>query len=220
MNIVFPWSDSNFSGSMAQKDLIYKNLKRVHLSVEQWKKTPSSKVETVIGQVLPGIFEKKWQVVCSNSVDVLQAIAEVCPIIFSLTTHDSSVMVTTEGIVKRLRMRDVDDIAPVDDLLWQVRNSGFLTWFNVTQTHDSRDYFHSKFSDLLIKRKSFGYATVFLSTYLLTTGVPFGVDSVPALVNKLTAALGETAALLIREMSSFRYFETDVGIPDAIGVRV
>jgi hypothetical protein len=219
MNPVFPWDDKIFTGPLGQKETVYRNLRHMHLPVDRWKCPPPLQVESALGKILPGIFLGEWQFVCSNSVDLMLSLAELTPIIFSLTTCDSANMITTDRVVQRLRMRDAEGLAKVDDLLWQIRNFGFLSWFNISQSSESRDYYHSRFADLLIKRKSLSYPILFFATYVADKPGAFSEDSVLSIINQVTVAIGETAALLIKEKSSFVYIEADIPPMNISGIR-
>ena len=213
MELVLPWSDSNFKGSAVQKEAVYNNLRRVGLPVQRWSIGPQSiQIDKGLKKAMVGVLEKKWQVICSNSVELLQAIAELSPIVFSLSTHDSSVMITTEKLAARffLDTWGPEDITRADDIAWQAKSSGLLCWFNITQSHPSGERFHSKFADLLLKRKSLGYPAIFLAAYSPAQGKKFDGDSAEFIFNKMSTAIGETAALLVQEAASIFYLEVEL----------
>lgn len=220
MELVLPWEDSNFDGSPVQKEAVYANLKRVGFQPQKWKVVPSVQIVGGLGRILPGVLEKRWQLVCSNSVDLLQAIAELSPIVFSLTTRDSSLMITTDTLASRIQVKDDVSIEWTEDMLKQIRTAGLLCWVDVTQAHSSGGRYHYRFSDLLLKRKALGYPTIFLCIFIPARNKPFDEGSVESVFNKIRVALGDTAAVLIQEMVDVQYLEVELKPNELVNIKL
>jgi len=222
MELVFPWDDRNFDGTSPQKGRVYDSLRKVGFKLNPWRNEPTQQIVGGIGRLMPGILEKKWQLVCSNSVSLLQSLAEIVPIVFSLTTHDSAITVTTEKLVSRffLDAWGPEDIDRRDDIAWQAKSSGLTCWSDVTQPHSSGSKYHSKFSDLLTKRKALGYPIIFLATLIQARGKSFDEDSADSIFDKVRLALGDTASVLIQEAVSVQYLEVEMKPTDLVNVKL
>ena len=191
--------------------------------MDQWrKKRPSDQIVRSAGLLLGRVVdERKWQLVCSNSVTLMQSLAELCPIIFSLTTHDSSIMVTTERLVDRLRVRDIEEVKQADDIAWQATFAGLMTWVNVTQVHETGDRYHSRFADILTRRKyTTKFPAIFFAAYMPVLGRSFDEDSVKMIFSKIANALGDTAAVVIEEDIVVQYFEAEVTPSQVTSIKI
>lgn len=214
--IVTPWDDSNFDGSPGEKEATYTNLIRSGVPVSSWRGVrPRDLTLRALQNVFPGIWEKRWQVVAGNNVGSLQALAELCPIIFSLSSHGMSFKITTDELIGRIdEGEEAKDHGTPFDALKLVRSAGLLCWFDAGQVHRFGSRYFYKFSDLLLKRKSHSWTgTIFFVTYSAKGG-KFSEKDVDPLYSKIEAALGESSMLLIREVASVKYFHSALKIPE------
>lgn len=209
MELVYPWDDSKFRGSPYQLETVYGNLRRLRFPVDKMKNTPSSeKVTKPVEMIMEDLFAKKWVLALSNSTVLMQALALLCPVVFSLTTGDSSALVSTAKLIERFKSKDNDDLEPRDDLIVQARGAGLVCWESVSDVHESGSRYHSQMSMILMKRKSIERPTVFLATFV-PSSKDFTADSSEAVLVKIGSALGDTAAVLIQESMVVRFFEVE-----------
>lgn len=207
--IVYPWDESKFDGTAAMLDSIYANLRRLRFRVQEFREAkPTPLLSGAMESLMPEVLASKWILCCSNSIELLQALAETIPISFSLTTHDSSVAVTTDLLVSKMRWGGPAEEQSSTDLIKQAKVAGILTWMNIALSHESGDRYHSRFADILIKRRSLGFPVVFLAPVFPKQA--FNEAAVTALIDSIKGAVGVAVAMLIREICEVRFLEVEL----------
>lgn len=216
IRIIYPWDDSKFEGLPADKETTYTNLIRSGIQISKWRGIkPSPNIIRSLEGVIPGVITREWQVVAGNGMGLLQALADLCPMIFSLTTHSVSFKITTDELIEGIdEGEDAKEYGTPFDTLKLVRSAGLVCWFDAGQPHRFGSRYFYKFSDLLMKRRSHDWAgTIFFVTYSAKGG-KFSEKDVDPMYSKIEAALGESSMLLIREVASVKYFHSALKIPE------
>lgn len=195
--IVYPWDTSKFEGTPTELEWVHGNLRRLKFPLKRLEKYPGEKVEAVLKVIMKDILNGEWVLVASNSQVLLQSISRLVPVTFSLTTRESCIFVTTERLITR--MRDDSDVRSEDDVVFQARAAGVLSWLNIDAVPESGPKYHSKLSEILLKRYELGRSSVFFTESTLTK-----VESLDVLLGKMTKAIGASGASLIEEVSKIK----------------
>jgi hypothetical protein len=136
MRLVFPWADEEFEGSAFQKDFIYGKLRALGFPVRMWRKAnPVEEFEEAVQDVFDElrVVESPWMILASNDARYLQALAEVIPIVYALSTKVSVHWVSTPQMVDMLKSPPpVDDWEddPVGEKLEAIETAGLVVWKN------------------------------------------------------------------------------------------
>jgi hypothetical protein len=137
----------------------------------------------------------------------LQAIANVVPVTYSLTTHDSCFTITTNRLLSFLEKTRNEDVGMGEtDISKQVATAGLLAWLDVTLPHQTGERWFSHLSGLMMKRRELGLPTVFLATGPMKTNPE---EKVELILDKTATTLGKTIAMMMEEIAVFRFFNQE-----------
>ncbi len=208
--LVYPWDDSSFAGSGVDKASVYENLRKRKYPLRNMTSPPDEKIIKVIDKVLKDfVLKDRWVLVSSNSTRLLQAVANFCPVIYSLTTMFGSENVSTDLLVSLFSTRRPDNefaADPVGDVLSHYERAGLLVWEDLADRHADSIKFSARFTALLRERNKRSCSTLFT----LTSANKRTEAAVEKQMVQVLNVVGETALSIIKETAEFVHFDVPV----------
>lgn len=219
--LIFPWELEEYTRSKRDLQAILRNLNRLGYNFKNLDRlSGNEKVITAVTQiaeymicsrddvifqnfndgdreVVSGV-DMPWLLVLSNNQTFLKNVADLLPVVFSLSTN-SPVATTDNAELMNLFVSNRPDDAfssdPVGDLISEYRSTGLLTWENVNVQKGGCKKMQTDFHKLLNFRTSHRIRTVFTAQYRGALS-----DKVLAKVmSEIVANYGEAVAGLIEE---------------------
>jgi len=205
MEKVYPWCPERFRGSVAKKKAIYEYFKKVQYPVEMWKKLPQDRTLRAVDSVLDLLLQGKWVFAVSQSNKLLQALALICPMTYTLTTMLPSYSVSTKVLMQlSLIGNDGFEWGSVDALR-DARRANLLVWTDMLGKVPGSDKFTGNFyslvGDRILKKKPM----LFTASY--TQRMP--KNRVGKLIEAVEKIVGAGVASVIGEMCVFKDFVPD-----------
>jgi hypothetical protein len=163
MKWVYPWDDSGFKGPEHRKKFIYSKLRDLGYPVDKWEKPPKKKLLTVVDRRLDQLWEAvrlptklPWMLIVSNSAVVLQALADILPMVWALSTSFAVHNVDTATIVNLLKgptPQDDWEDDPVGEQLHAIETAGMVVWERAEVTMSMSKFHEGEYLNLF--RRSF-----------------------------------------------------------------
>jgi len=205
--LVYPWDDGLFKGSVADKECVYENLRKMKYPLKNMKVPPPADLLSAVTFVTSQhLIKDEWVVVVSNSNRLLQAIANFCPVIYSLTTMFACTNVTTDKLLGLFNARRPMDDFSADDAgesLNNIERAGLLVWEDIGEPVSGSTKVAGRFAQMLKKRNSFSCSSLFT---LLYTGKTWTAAHEQSMKTSVINVVGETAFSILKEKSEFINF--------------
>lgn len=219
MKLVYPWDDSGFTGSVADKASVHENLKKAGYPVTKLgQKKPNDRLLRAVNLVSEAVVRDEWIFVFSNGHGLLQALAKIVPVVYSLTTMLSCMNVTNEKIMNALAAkRPSDDFSddPAGESLHLMRTAGCLVWEDVVEPVAGSSKQAGRILEILKHRRFRCFPTVFTACYQ----GQFTEKTLELMLDRLGDNLGSTTRGIIREACRLQHFQV-VGKPLRIDTEV
>jgi hypothetical protein len=222
--LVWPWTYAEkFTGSPGDKRCVVENLTRRRLPLAQFKKEPpEERVIQASAKVLCSMLNDHeegripWLLLVSKSVPLLQAIAVLAPIAYSLTTMGSCAMTNTAMLADLFfhRRSQDDDLDSPAEAVQSINLSGFLSWEGVNAVVSGSSKQTGRYSSLLEWRLKNRLLTLFTAPYHTWT-----TETVPQILRLVETNLGSACAAMMME-STVTNLKTDLKLPKATTLEV
>lgn len=206
MEIVVPWKPEDFKRSVGDRNSVYYHLNKLKYPVSKFKTQPKDEsLIKVLKDLFPAVVENKWVVVLSNNNKILQSLATLLPITYSLSTVRSCFNVSNLNLAQLFSARKPYDVItpyPEGDLIHKAQVAGLLMWEAITDSTYAVTKQSGNFSDFLRSRLERKCSTVFMTSY---TG-NFNSATVERMLNLIKAAVGENASSIIIETAEIKNY--------------
>jgi len=204
--IVWPWSIEKFPGSKRDLEYIADRLAERGFRIKKLNSEPPDAQKIAAAEELlvkmlnvRDSGDVPWVLAYGDSVRVLQALAEITPIGYTLTTMASCNVITSARLVGLFFQRhpiDLWDDDPAGESVEELKKSGFLSWMDVTSPVGGSASQRGRFSEILSYRIKYRLPTLFTA---LVMDPLDALKSRKRLIEDIEAALGTAAAVMINQ---------------------
>lgn len=206
----YPWT-SSFK-KRKELTVVLDNLARLGYPIPERKKAPDGRVLKIYELLLDKLVTKEvpWVIAMSNSSALLQAIANVIPVTWALTTMASCYTVSTSGMVDLFwARRPSSDFAPdpAGEAMYEITAAGLLVWEEVSDQASGASKQTGKFSAMLRYRMLHKLPTLLLSQYQ----PPFEQKIMDGLFVLFKENFGVASAEMLKQNVHTFNFEVPVG---------
>jgi hypothetical protein len=207
--LVWPWTpEETLKGSKADRRVVLAKLAERNFPIKQMgAKKPVDSIVNGATAILTRMLNYResgeqvpWMVLLSSSVPVMQALATLSAMTYSLTTTGSCAMTDTSKLVELFFHRHADDAFqsdPAADLLYEIKVAGFLVWEGVTGSVSGSAHQAGRFENLLEYRLRHKLLTLFTAPY-----VSVKPETRKRLIAQIENALGSGVAAMLDSEAS------------------
>lgn len=139
-----------------------------------------------------------WILMLSNAPEMLQAIANLIPVGYSLTVFGSCAVTRTPQIVDMFfskRPSDMFEPDPAGESLHELKTAGFLSWEGIHEMVSGSPHQYGRFSTLMEYRIRHKLLTLMTATYVYWSG-----DTQKQIQTQIAAAAGNAVAAMLLEV--------------------
>ena len=228
--LIFPWMVkeregrlAGFEGSRVELDAVLWQLSRLRYPYEQLNKTkPEEPVVRAVKSVLQMMEERymkrrvPWVLVVSESMELLQALAQIVPMTLALTLKKAcfnASSIQLMDLFSAARPKDDFEPDPSGELLHELTNTGLLVWELLTEQVYGTKGRAGQFAGLLTSRLS-GKGAMLITCY-----APEGFTDKTAgqMMKGIGERYGPTVRGLLEHEAELRHFKTRAALPKWTG---
>jgi len=201
---VTPWDDSEFSGSRANKDLIYSKLLERGYDVETASIQPPIPMMNVLADILAKLDEHKWLVFLANSQGMLDSVCNFIPIIFALNTKKSVANVSNNMLVRLFSGDSGNDFRDPNEYLKEISRSTLIVHTDIADGDSRMTHYKGSMSAFVKYRDRPTYK--YLMTNLFEGTMNEAVKS--TFFSTIKNTLGTSLLINIEEKAEYLYHES------------
>lgn len=201
--LVWPWCMDRFTGSKADRKIVWDKLVERRFPMKKLAdKAPNGGMKAA-EILLVRMLERRdkgqvpWVVILSSSVPVLQSVAILIPVGYSLTTLGSSSVVSTSKLLDlffQRRPMDQFEADPIGDMLYEVQVAGCLSWEGINESVVGGVQQSGRFSAILEYRMRHRLLTVMTAPYM-----DVKPDTTTRFLSQIEKVMGSSVAAMLAQ---------------------
>jgi len=175
--LVWPWCMDRFAGTKGDKLSVTENLSARRFPLKKLAEAPPEQrvqdaASTILQRMLNAKEEGKlpWLLILSNAPVMLQALANLIPVGYSLSTLGSCAVTSTAKLMDLFfskKPMDMFEPDPDGELLHEIQISGFLSWEGINGTVSGSPHQYGRFSALMDYRLQHRLLTLMTAPYVM-----------------------------------------------------
>jgi hypothetical protein len=216
--LVFPWDESGSIYSPREIQYAYEYLNKTRYPLHRMKVRPNSAaLLTATEKIMTLIMRRRWVLALSSHAALLQALAIICPVCFTLTTLEPSRNVSNADLIQLFDAKTPSDDwedDPAGETYDKIVKTGLLVWTGVNEMTSGAKYQASRFLDLLTRRSLMKFPILFTAVYSMSETQNFNEKFMEEKMKEIENCIGTGAVGVLREKSEVLNFIGKVRIPE------